>query len=155
MVEALQTSARDWTSIITKDFLKFNQQNWSYSPLNVQVTNCFDQIISKSNTVKNQAGVKLENQAVSYRFRWDFWAAATFGLLTRTTTRTETNLHFNLLDQNEILTIIGMNTHRPWETTDCKMSGQLNRQKMSRLNRSKQLMDLLMMWKETWLRTKQ
>ena len=27
--------------------------------------------------MRNQAGVKFENQAVIFRFRWDFWAAAT------------------------------------------------------------------------------
>ena len=55
--------------------------------------------------MKNQASVKLENQAVIYRFRWDSWPAATFGPPTRTstTTRTGTNLLFNLVDQNELL----------------------------------------------------
>ena len=76
--------------------------------------------------MKNQAGVKLENQNVIYWFRWDYWAAATFGPPTRTT-RTATNIRVNLVDRNEILTMLGKSPDRHWKTTDYKMSGQLKK----------------------------
>ena len=79
--------------------------------------------------MKNQAGVKLENQAALYRFRWDSWEAATFGppTWTSTTTRTATNLRLNLVDQNKILTMAGKCPDRHWRMTECKMSGQLKK----------------------------
>ena len=79
--------------------------------------------------MKNQASLKLENQTVVYRFRWDYWAAATFDQPTRTstTTRTATNLQFNLEDRNEIFTMAGRGPDRHWKTADYKMSGQLKR----------------------------
>ena len=77
--------------------------------------------------MKNQAGVKLENQAVIYRFRWDSWAAATFGPPTRTstTTQTATNFRFNLVDQHEISTMASKSPSRHWKTSNWKTSDQL------------------------------
>ena len=78
--------------------------------------------------MKNQAGLKLEIQALIYRFRWDSWAAATFGPPTRTlTTRTATILRFNLLDPNEIFPMAGKSPDRHWKTADQKISGQLKK----------------------------
>ena len=75
--------------------------------------------------MKNQAGVKLEDQAVIFWFRWDSWAAATFGPRTRAATRTATNLWFNSVDQNEIFTMTGKSPSRHWKTIHWKSSGQL------------------------------
>ena len=77
--------------------------------------------------MKNQAGVKIKNQGVIYRFCWDSWAAATFGPPSRTLTWTATNRQFKLVDQNETLTMAGKNPNRYWKTADYKMSGQLKR----------------------------
>ena len=62
-----------------------------------------------------------------YRFRRDSEKPQHLVCATRTstTTRTATNLRFNLVDQNEISTLVSKYPSRHWKTVDWKTSGQL------------------------------
>ena len=72
----------------------------SSGPLYIRATNCFVEIASQPNPVQNREGVKLENQGLIYRFRWDTWAATTIDPQTRTTA-TPPEQHQQRHDSNE------------------------------------------------------